>query len=254
MIKRLKIFFIWFSVAAVLINSVITCMCYDTLYGSVNVPSQVAKNKSFTLNLQVQCNNAIGVVMFTLVHGNEIEYKDCKVNDRSCGYIENSYNDNTLSIIYINTQGIMVTETTNLIDITFEAKDIVTNTEVQIYTSYGTSADENTLVSDNGRVYTVGIVENVTNKQPADGIKLENRSASTSNGHSSASNKEIPDNKTETIETLATDETTTVSNNINAARSSGVNLFFTGTIFAIAVVIVIFISYKTGKKNSDKNK
>lgn len=231
-------------------------MCYDTLYGSVNVPSQVAKNKSFTVNLQVQCNSAIGVVMFTLVHSNEIEYKGCKVNDGSCGYIENSYNDNTLSIIYINTQGITVTEVTNLIDVTFEAKDTVTNTEVQIYTSYGTSADENTLVSDNGRGYTVGIVENVTNKQPADGIKLENSSASISKSYSSAVNKEIPDNdnETETIETLATDETTTVSNNINAARSSGVNLFFSGTIFAIAVVIVIFISYKTGKKNSDKNK
>ena len=101
MIKYLKIFSTWFIVIVILLNSEITCICYDTVCGYVNVPSQVGKGKNFTVNLQVQCNGNVGVIMFTLVHGSGIEYKSCKVNDGSCGYIESSYSDNTLSVIYI---------------------------------------------------------------------------------------------------------------------------------------------------------
>lgn len=245
---------VWLAVIVVLLNSGITCICYDIVYCSVKAPSQVVKGESFTVNLQVQCNNDIGVIMFTLVHDSELKYKSCNVNDGSCGYIEYTYSDNTLSVIYINTKGIVATNITDLIDVAFEAEDAITSTEIQVYTSYGASTDENTLVSDNGKGYNIEIVEKVINRQSADGTKLESSSALVSKSSSSVTEKKIPDVKKENLETVATDEATTVNTTVSVAKSSNMNLFFAGIIFAISVMVVIAVSYKTGKKNAYKNK
>lgn len=254
MIKYLRIFSVWLAVIAVLLSSVITCICYDVVCGSAKVPSQVATGESFIVNLQAQCNSDIGVIMFTLVHGSEIKYKSCRVNDGSCGYIENTYSDNTLSVIYINTKGISTKNTTELIEVTFQAEETVTSTDIQIYTSYGASADENALVSDNGEKYSIDIVEKVVNKQPANGTKLKSSSVLSDKGSSSVKEKKIPTEKIKALETIATEKATTVNNTVSVSRPSDRNLFFSGIIFAVAVVISIAVSYKTGKKNGCKNK
>lgn len=254
MIKCLKIFSVWIAVLVVLFNSVITCICYDIVYGSINAPSQVAMGEGFTVNLQAQCNSDIGAIMFTLVHGSEIEYKSCRVNDKSCGYIEDTYSDNTLSVIYINTKGIETKNTTDLIEVTFKAENTITSTEIQIYTSYGASVDENALVSDNGESYTIDIVEKVSNTQSANGTKIKDNSSSANKTSSAVREKKIPTEKTEILETIATDKATTVNNTISVKGSSNMNLFISGVIFAVAVVAVIVVSYKIGKKTVCKNK
>lgn len=254
MIKYLRIFSLWLAVVVILLNTAITCMCYDIVHGSIKAPSQVVMGESFTVNLQAQCNSDIGVIMFTLVHGNEIKYKSCKVNDGSCGDIEDVYNDNTLSVIYINTKGIATKNVTDLIEITFEAKDTVTSTEIQIYTSYGTSADEKSLACDNGERYSIDIVEKVVNRQSANGIKIKSSISSVDKNSSAVREKNIPTEKNEPLEIIATDQATIVKNTVSATGSSNMNLFFSGIIFAVAVVVVIMVSYKMGKKNVSENK
>lgn len=255
MIKYLRNFSLWFAVVVILLNTAITCMCYDIVHGSIKAPSQVVVGESFTVNLQAQCNSDVGVIMFTLVHDNHIKYKSCKVNDGSCGYIENTYNDNKLSVIYINTKGIDTKNITDLIEVTFKAEDTINTAEIQIYTSYGASADENALVSDDGEKYSIDIVEKVVNRQSADGTKIKSSSALVEKDSSTANEKKIPTEKIEDLETIATEKATEVNNKVSVAvPSSNMNLFFSGIIFAVAVVIIIMVSYKAGKKNVCKNK
>lgn len=247
--RILKICLTCFVTIYFVLFSSINCIGYSTIYGFANLPAQVIKGKSFTVSLQVQCNSDVSVVMFTLVHSDELEYKSCKVNDNSCGYIEESYSDNALSVVYINTQGITATDITNLIDVTFKAEDIVTTADVQIYTSYGASSDETALASDNGKEYNIDIVEKVTDNKSADSTRIEGNlgSSSSSKSSSSAVNKEIPDYEAEATE-ITPSETATVNNIITISNQSDFKLFFAGAIFVVAVVIVVAISYKAGKR------
>ena len=238
----------WVVAIFIIIYSSIGCKCYDTVSGLLDVPSQVVKGKSFTASLQVECNSSVGVVMFTLTHSSEIEYKDCKVNDGSCGYIEKSYSNNTLSVIYINTQGITATNATNLVDVTFKADDSVTTADIQIYTSNGASSDEVMLTSDNGREYSIDIVENVTDNQSASGASVQSSASSSSSGkNSSAMNKEIPNNAEQATLLAQKDEATT-NNTITLATKSESKLLLVGAVFVVAVAVVVAVSYKAGRR------
>ena len=244
----LKIALSWLVAIFIIIYSNICCVCYDTVSGLLDAPSQVVKGKSFTAGLQIECNSSVGVVMFTVTHSNEIEYKDCKVNDGSCGYIEKSYSNNTLSVIYINTQGITATNATNLVDVTFKADDSVTTADIQVYTSNGASSDEVMLTSDNGREYSIDIVENVTDNQSASGTSVKNSaSSSSSNKDSSAVNKEIPNNAEQATLSTQADEAT-ANNTITLAAKSENKLLLVGAVFVVAVAVVVAVSYKAGKR------
>lgn len=242
---------------AFMINSSIPYTAYDTLCASVEAPSEIEQNKSFTVSLQAMCSSTVGVAMFTVVHSDNIEYKNCRVNDGDSGYIEEVYCDNRLSVIYINTSGIVATKPTSLVDITFKADNAPSTAYIQLYTSNGASADEKPLASDNGKEYCINIVEKVTNKQSASQIMLENSSASEAectenpSAKSSSINKKIPETKAD-LHNIPVAEEIMVASSIDVAESGNVKFFFAGTIFTIAVITVIGISYKTGKQNADK--
>lgn len=255
--RCLKLLSFGFIMVAFMINSSTPCIAYDTLYASVEAPSEVEQNKSFTVSLQATCSSTIGIAMFTVVHSDNIEYKDCKVNDSDSGYIEEVYSDNRLSVIYINTSGIVANQPTSLIDITFRTDNTPSTAYIQLYTSNCASVDEKTLVSDNSKEYSISIVEKVKNKQSASERNLENSSASSvesnenSSSDSSAINKRIPNTKTD-LHNIPVAEDITVVSSIDVAESGNVKFFLAGTIFTTAVISVIGISYKAGKQNTDK--
>ncbi len=256
--RCLKLLSFGFIMVAFLINSSTSYMAYDTLSASVEAPLEVEQGKGFTVGLQAKCNSTVSVVMFTVVHSDNIEYKECKVNDNDSGYIEEMYSDNGLSVIYVNTAGIVANKPTNLVDITFKADTAPSTAYIQIYTSNGVSSDEKPLVSENGKEYSINIVEKVTAKQSASERKLENSSDleadsnENSSAESSAINKKIPDTKTDLHDIPVAEEIRVVSS-IDVSEAGNVKFFIAGTIFAVAVIAVIGISYKTGKKNAGKH-
>lgn len=231
------------------------CMCYDTIYGFIDMPSQVVKGESFTVNLQAQCNSDVGVVMFTLVHSDNVKYKDCKVNDNSCGYIEDFYTDNTLSVFYINTKGITATSKTNLVEVTFVADDTTAIANMQVCTSYGASSDEVELDGDSGGEYVIEITDKITDNQPAkDESNDDNHVLPVVNNGSSSSIDnpiEYGDKATEKTSIYQT-ATKNSSNIIAVSGKSDFRLFIAGGVFVLAVVAVIMVSYSLGSKKADK--
>lgn len=259
----LKLLSFCFIIVAFLINSSTPYMAYDTLCALLEAPSEVELGKRFTISLQAKCNSAIGAVMFTVEHSENVEYSECRVNDGGFGYIEKTYSDNRLSIIYVNTSGIVAIQPTSLVEITFKADNTPATAYFNVYTSNCASSDEKPLVSDNKKEYSINIVETAVNKQPATEREHKNDSISNvdcnenSSSESLAVNKSIPDTKADLPDVPVAEEITVVSS-IDVAESGDIKLFVAGSIFAIAVVAVIGISYNTGKKTAgihiDKNK
>lgn len=259
----LKLLSLCFLTVSFLINSSTPYMASDTLCAFLESPCEVEKNKSFTVSLQAECSTAIGAVMFTIEHSDNVEYSECRVNDSDFGYIEKVYSNNRLSIIYVNTAGIVADQPVKLVDITFKAYNAPATAYFKLYTSNCASSDEKPLISDSEKEYSINIVEMVADTQSASEAELKNNPIisvdcnENSSSEASAVNKSIPDNKSDLPSTPVVDEITVVSS-IDIAESGDIKLFVAGTVFAVAVLAVIGISYSTGKKkanvNIDKNK
>ncbi len=250
MSRVIKILSAFILVVIFTLNSSIVCMGYDVINGYANVPSVVEKGKGFTVNLQAQCNTSVGVVMFTVIYDDGIKYKSCSVNDGSSGYIEKSYSDNKLTVMYVNTKGISVIDKTNLVDIKFEADDYANTVDIQIFTSNSASSDELVLESGLGKLYSIEITEKATDNKPAQSkdINSDKPEKATNSTQSVADNKPIPTQQS----------SETLSNNANidkrvltVEKPNDIGLFFAGGVFAVAVVLLVFMGYKSGKKKAD---
>lgn len=241
----------------VILTIMFPCNAQGILNSSINVPSQVNKGKNFTLNLQVQCDRPVGVVIFTLSFGDSLEYSSCKVNDSSNGYTVEFQENNTLKVTYINTTGIDVTTTKTLVDVTMKATDI-NKTWLEVYTTNSTDSNEQILSDGECIHYDIEVVEKVTSDSSASGRAIgsssSNKNSSTtgnSNNKNSANSRAIPnrdnDNSSEITGSTAT-------SNYDMVAVSGVNnsamLFIAGGSFSLAIVAVIFISYRTGNRKS----
>lgn len=235
----------------VILATIFNCNAQGTVNNSIDVPAQVSNNKNFSLNLQIQCDEPVSVVIFTLSFGNSLEYSSCKVNDSSDGYIVEFQENNTLKVTYINKTGIDVSSTKTLINVTMKATEI-DKTWLEVYTTNSTSSNEQLLSNGECIHYDIEIVEKVTSSSSANGRVINNSSSSSKNSSTnSTNNKDIPDGNNDN-----SSEITNTEPDYDTVAVSGVNnsamLFIAGGGFALAVISVIFISYKTGKHNSTK--
>lgn len=247
MSRLAKILSAFMVMTLLLLNSSIVCMGYNVINGYANVPSTVETGKEFTVNLQVQCNSSVSVVMFTVVHGDGIKYKSCSVNDGSCGYIEKSYSNNTLTVMYINTKGISAVEKSNLVDIKFKADNYTTNTDIQIFTSNAASSDEQILESGQGNLYGIEIAEKATTSKPAQSKAIKSKKPEkATKGTKSAVDKAVPAQQSKEEATDATDKSM-----VTVGKSDDTGLFVAGVSFAVAVMLLVFIAYSAGKKKAD---
>lgn len=257
--KLLKLFVSFLVLASFIFINIVPSYAEDVLYGIISVPSQVTKNKNFTANLQVQCNSPVSVVMFTLVFGNEVEYKSCKVNDSDNGYIEKYQDGNTLKIMYINTDGVDTTNVRTLVDVTFKAGNNVSDTSFEVYTDYSTNSNEQSLTDTTGTIYDFQIVEKASSSvSSANGRTVSNSSSSQSNSSKSSNNEAIPEREKSTVdntEDTPTDSTTGNNNVVNVLNSdNNILIFIAGGSFALALGAVVFISYNAGKKRLKSKK
>lgn len=238
--------------------TVFPCYAQSTVNSSIDVPSQVSKNKNFTLSLQIQCKEPVSVVIFTLLFGGSLEYSSFKVNDSSNGYIVEFQENNTLKVTYINTTGIDVSSGKVIVDVTMKATEI-NKTWLEVYTTNSTSNNEQILFDGECMHYDIEIVENVTSDSSANGRAINNNSSSNknssttdnSNNKNSTNNKAIPNGNNNNSSGITNGSS---ESDYDTIAVSGVNnssmLFLAGGGFALAVMAVIFISYKTGKHNS----
>ena len=81
---------------------IFTVFAESIIYSGLDVPKQVMKGKIITAGLTARCDKPVGVVIFTIRMTNGFEYKECKVNDGSSGYIVNCCDNNEVNITYIN--------------------------------------------------------------------------------------------------------------------------------------------------------
>lgn len=244
----------------VILANVFNCNAQGIVNSSIDVPAQIGKNKNFTLSLNIQCDEPVSIVIFTLSFGDSLEYAGCKVNDNSNGYIVEFSENNTLKVTYINTTGIDVSSTKALIDVTMKATEI-DKTWIEVYTTNSTSSNEQLLSDADCTHYDIDIVEKITSNSSARGITINSNSSSNKNSSTTnnSNNKNITNNKA--ILNKSNDNSSGITNNsaepnYDTVAVSGVNnsamLFIAGGVFALAVVTVIFISYKTGKHKSAK--
>lgn len=243
----------------VIFATIFNCNAQGIVNSSIDVPAQVINNKNFSLNLQIQCDEPVSVVIFTLSFGNSLEYSSCKVNDNSNGYIVEFQENNTLKVTYINTTGIDVSSTKTLINVTMKATEI-DKTWIEVYTTNSTGSNEQLLSDGECIHYDIEIVEKVTSNSSARGRTINSNSSSSKNSYTNNSNnknntnnKAIPngnnDNSSEITSNSAEPDYDTVA--VSGVNNSAM-LFIAGGGFALAVVAVIFISYKTGKHKSAK--
>ena len=243
-----------------ILTTIFNCNAQGIVNNRIDVPAQISKNKNFSLSLQLQCDEPVSVVIFTLSFGNSLEYSSCKVNDNSNGYIVEFQENNTLKVTYINTTGIDVSSTKTLINVTMKATEI-DKTWIEVYTTNSTGSNEQLLSNGECIHYDIEIVEKVTSNSSARGRTINSNSSSSknssatnnSNNKSSINNKAIPNENNNNSSEITNNS---VEPDYDTVAVSGVNnsamLFIAGGGFALAVVSVIFISYKTGKHNSTK--
>lgn len=250
-----------------IVTEVFSCYAQEILSGSINIPSQVTKSKNFTADIYAQYPGKIGVVMFTVVYGNDIEYKSCKVADGSSGYIESSQEDNTIKIIYINTAGLDISDRHSLVQVTFKAGSNKADSYVEVYTSYSTNIDEEPLIDNNGEHYNIEITDKaVENPSLASGTSVERNISSSSRGtqHSSSGDGSAREgavssgalknsksaNDTDGDDEIPSGTDTQDSTMINvSSQNNNFMIFAAGGIFALAVAAVVLCSYVMGKKH-----
>ncbi len=250
-----------------IVTEVFSCYAQETLSGSINIPSQVTKSKNFTADIYAQYPGKIGVVMFTVVYGNDIEYKSCKVSDGSSGYIENSQEDNTIKIIYINTAGLDINDRHSLVQVVFKAGSNNADSYVEVYTSYSTNIDEEPLIDNNGEHYNIEITDKAVENPPlASGTAVERNISSSSRGaqHSSSGSGSAREgavssgtlknsksaNNTDGDDEIPSGTDTQDSTTINvSSQNNNFMIFAAGGIFALAVAVVVLCSYVMGKKH-----
>lgn len=247
-------------IQTVILTTIFNCNAQGIVNSSIDVPAQIEKNKNFTLSLNIQCDEPVSVVIFTLSFGNSLEYSSCKVNDNSNGYMVEFKENNTLKVTYINTTGINVSSTKTLIDITMKATEF-DKTWLEVHTTNSTSSNEQLLSDGECIHYDIEIVEKVTSDSSASGRTINSSSSSNknssainnSNDKNSTNNKAIPNGNNDNSSEITNSST---EPDYDTVAVSGINnsvmLFIAGGSFALAVVAVIFISYKTGKHNSTK--
>ncbi|MEE1057620.1 MAG: hypothetical protein UH239_10300 [Acutalibacteraceae bacterium] len=247
-------------IQTVILTTIFNCNAQGIVNSSIDVPAQIEKNKNFTLSLNIQCDEPVSVVIFTLSFGNSLEYSSCKVNDNSNGYMVEFKENNTLKVTYINTTGINVSSTKTLIDITMKATEF-DKTWLEVHTTNSTGSNEQLLSNGECIHYDIEIVEKVTSDSSASGRTINSSSSSNknssainnSNDKNSTNNKAIPNGNNDNSSEITNSST---EPDYDTVAVSGINnsvmLFIAGGSFALAVVAVIFISYKTGKHNSTK--
>lgn len=242
----------------------VPCSAANVLQGSLKVPSQVAKERLFTVKLQAQCSSELSVVMFTLEYNGDIEYRKSTVSDNGVGTIQCVNENNTVRVVYLNTVGINVSEATPLADVTFKAGEALTDANFKVYTAYSTSSNEVALEEGNGMEYTVEIVEKVSSTSNATGNQLEKTTEESDekviNNKSDNVSKDSENSDVNTSENestvdhsviLPTEKSSGNSITVNP-QNSNVMIFIAGGAFALTVVVVVAVSYRLGK-NSDKS-
>lgn len=237
----------------------ITCSATDVLQGSLEMPSQVEKERLFTVNLKAQCSSKLSVVMFEIEYSDNVEYKDA-VSSSDDGTVLCSGENNTINIMYINALGVDVSKPTTIAQATFKAGDTPSDVKFKVYTEYSTSYDEQELDEGNTMEYTVEIVEKITdNSNPTDN-KAEDSTKKTDEKptHNNTSDNSVDDENLiatptegeslqEGSENTPTEKTSTDLASVNNHNNNTI-IFIAGGLFALTVVVVVFISYRLGKK------
>lgn len=242
----------------------LTVFAESTIYSSLNIPQQVMIGKSVTAGLMVKCDKPTGIVIFTIRILNGFEYKDCKVNDGSSGYIVSCFDNNELKVTYVNPSGIDVSTEKRLVDIKLKASDSVCTGELEVLTTDSAGLDENLLENSQGMKYSIDITDKVTSTSAAAGRRTASQNSSESRTASSAdkiSTKSVPspksdknDNTEEILsEKLSSQNNSSAQTEVRNSDNS-LSMFIMGVIFALGMAFVMFVSYRLGKSHGRESK
>lgn len=241
----------------------LTVFAEGVLYSSLDVPQQVMKGKSITAGLTVNCDKPIGVVIFNVRIINGFEYKDCKVNDGSSGYIVSCFYNNELKITYVNPSGIDVSAEKRLVDIRLKASENICTGELEVLTTDAAGLDEKLLENSQGMKYSIDITDKVTSTSAAAGRRTASQNSSesrTTSADGKSNTKSVPaqrSDKSDNTEEILSEELS--SQNTSSARTEVTNsdnsfsMFIMGGAFASGMALVIFVSYRLGKSHSRDN-
>ena len=184
---------------------VFTVFAESIIYSGLDVPQQVMKGKIVTAGLTVKCDKPIGVVIFTVRIVNGFEYKECKVNDGSSGYIVSCFDNNELKITYVNPSGIDVSAEKRLVDIRLKASESICTGELEVLATDAAALDETLLENSQCMKYSIDITEKVTSNSAAAGRQTDSKSSSISRTASAAdksNTKSVPTQKPESVLSL----------------------------------------------------
>ena len=242
---------------------IFTVFAESIIYSGLDVPKQVMKGKIITAGLTARCDKPVGVVIFTIRMTNGFEYKECKVNDGSSGYIVSCCDNNEVNITYINPSGIDIGTEKKLVDIKLKAADIVCTGELEVFTTDAASLDEKLLEHSQSMKYSIDITEKVTSNSAAAGRQTDSKSSSISRTASAAdksNTKSVPTQNGVSIkstdevlsEELSSDNAAFTQTEVRNSDNS-LSMFIMGGVFAFGMALVIFVSYRLGKSHSGEN-
>lgn len=242
----------------------LTVFAESTIYSSLNIPQQVMIGKSVTAGFMVKCDKPTGIVIFTIRILNGFEYKDCKVNDGSSGYIVSCFDNNELKVTYVNPSGIDVSTEKRLVDIRLKASENICTGELEVLTTDAAGLDEKLLENSQGMKYSIDITDKVTSTSAAAGRRTASQNSSESRTASSAdkiNTKSVPspksdknDNTEEILsEKLSSQNTSSAQTEVRNSDNS-LSMFIMGGIFASGMAFVMFVSYRMGKSHGRESK
>lgn len=260
LINKILLKYFVVALACLMLCCGITCSATDVLQGSLEVPSQVEKERLFTVNLQAQCSSKLSIVMFIIEYSDNIEYRNT-VSSSDNGTVVCNGENNAINVMYINALGVDVSQPTTLAQATFKAGDTPSDVKFKVYTEYATSYDEQELDEGDTIEYTVEIVEKITdnstptdNKSEASTKKSDEKPTHNNTSDNSVDDENLISTPTE-IESLqeGSENTSTEKSSTDLASVNNHNnntiIFIAGGLFALTVVVVVFVSYKLGKKH-----
>ena len=242
---------------------VFTVFAESIIYSGLDVPQQVMKGKIVTAGLTVKCDKPIGVVIFTVRIVNGFEYKECKVNDGSSGYIVSCFDNSELKITYVNPSGIDVSAERRLVDIRLKASESICTGELEVLATDAAALDETLLENAQGMKYSIDISERVTSNSAAAGSRTAPQNSSygrTAPVNNKSNTKSVPaqgSDKSDNTEEIFSEELSSQSNASErtevTSSDNSFSMFIMGGAFASGMALVIFVSYRLGKSHSRDN-
>ena len=242
---------------------VFTVFAESIIYSGLDVPQQVMKGKIVTAGLTVKCDKPIGVVIFTVRIVNGFEYKECKVNDGSSGYIVSCFDNRELKITYVNPSGIDVSAERRLVDIRLKASESICTGELEVLATDAAALDETLLENSQCMKYSIDISERVTSNSAAAGSRTASQNSSygrTASVHNKSNTKSVPaqgSDKSDNTEEIFSEELSSQSNASErtevTSSDNSFSMFIMGGAFASGMALVIFVSYRIGKSHSRDN-